>query len=716
MKRGVLFFLVLSLFILYFIPPASALTESQCKAKGLGICSTTLNYNCQDNAALIQGISGYETYCSSHGCPYTTTLSCTSLTLSPSSGSPSYTVTADVNDAQCKVCDYQGCSGSNCISLIRTGDGTFSAPTLAGTFGYSACPGTVTSTINVQCTPSCQWSSVSACANSASDGCGGTCTRNMDGTSCGTNQVCFNGACITPVCNNECSLGQITCTDGTHYQACGNYDADSCLEFGGTTSSCSSPDICQNGGCVTPAVPCDSPWDSRDGGFLLYPDKNKNRIAALSPSYLSGSAFSINRPVEVANWYCRDVAGGTGYTDYTVSSVASSKPSWVHSFDTAWGFCHDQRYDYFTSIICSCPNNFCEGSCPLPTYPTDKWDRVWCDFTGFNGYPMLIKSGQGGYTDSPTIVSDLPDQPYLVFNENWGTGPLVSGISDNIGFRSGRTINIPTTGQYKFTLATDDGRRVWIDDQEIMQGTDILRQWPGAGGTQTYTTTLTAGNHKVRIDYYEAGGNARIYFNYTLVCSGADSDNDRYTTTLADVGQVCCNGNAQTCLGVDCNDNDAAKYQYLTGYVDSDHDNYGAGASIQICSGSSLPIGYGSVAGDCNDANANINPGKIENTQALCSDALDNNCNSLMDCADSSCSGITRTDGKKCCTSPTQCTTDQACENNVCQVPSKIGNPVCCLTYTECLAAASKNSGNTLAWPQSVDCVRNGITERPECY
>ncbi len=155
-------------------------------------------------------------------------------------------------------------------------------------------------------------------------------------------------------------------------------------------------------------------------------------------------------------------------------------------------------------------------------------------------------------------------------------------------------------------------------------------------------------------------------------------------------GQACGCGGAK-----DCNNNCIGGTQLITYYRDLDADSYGdLSVSQTACS---QPAGYVTNVQDCNDANANINPGKIENTQALCSDALDNNCNSLMDCADSSCSGITRTDGKKCCTSPTQCTNDQTCENNVCQVPSKIGNPTCCLTYSECLAAASKNSGNTLA-------------------
>jgi hypothetical protein len=80
----------------------------------------------------------------------TTSPSCTSLTLSPASGAPSYTVTASVASSACKVCNYLGCSGSGCTGTqIRTGSGTFTALGAAGTYGYYACPGGGHSTITV---------------------------------------------------------------------------------------------------------------------------------------------------------------------------------------------------------------------------------------------------------------------------------------------------------------------------------------------------------------------------------------------------------------------------------------------------------------------------------------------------------------------------------------------------------------------------------------
>jgi hypothetical protein len=105
-------------------------------------------------------------------------------------------------------------------------------------------------------------------------------------------------------------------------------------------------------------------------------------------------------------------------------------------------------------------------------------------------------------------LADGPDQTNLNFNEQW-THLNVAGIRpDYIGFMSGRTINISTTGGYTFTLGADDGARLWVD------GNIILDLWSvNQCTTQHVVTNLTAGDHQLRLDYYEGYGVAWITFN-----------------------------------------------------------------------------------------------------------------------------------------------------------------------------------------------------------
>jgi len=113
---------------------------------------------------------------------------------------------------------------------------------------------------------------------------------------------------------------------------------------------------------------------------------------------------------------------------------------------------------------------------------------------------------------------------------------------------------------------------------------------------------------------------------FNAVC--IDNDGDGYNIS----GGVC--GPA------DCDDTNNSIWQNLTGYIDNDGDNYGTGILLTICSGLSLPSGYSSTGGDCNDSNSSINPGQNENTEEKCTNGQDDDCDGKFDCADSLCTPL----------------------------------------------------------------------------
>jgi len=97
---------------------------------------------------------------------------------------------------------------------------------------------------------------------------------------------------------------------------------------------------------------------------------------------------------------------------------------------------------------------------------------------------------------------------------NWfGGSPDPRINSDNFSARWTRTVNFPA-GTYRFFATMDDGMRIWIDNQLVIDS------WTHS---QEHTMTVDRfmnGNHSIRIDYFEAGGYATARFNWQLINTG----------------------------------------------------------------------------------------------------------------------------------------------------------------------------------------------------
>ncbi len=125
-----------------------------------------------------------------------------------------------------------------------------------------------------------------------------------------------------------------------------------------------------------------------------------------------------------------------------------------------------------------------------------RWERLQASYPDWKGEYFNNPSLNG----SPVLVRN---DPWIDFN--WGSGSPGPNIpSDNFSARWTRTWRFDS-GDYRFYLKVDDGARLWVDDQMLID------QWRD-GGTTTFMADrrLEGGDHRLRLEYYDRAGNAEV--------------------------------------------------------------------------------------------------------------------------------------------------------------------------------------------------------------
>ncbi len=128
----------------------------------------------------------------------------------------------------------------------------------------------------------------------------------------------------------------------------------------------------------------------------------------------------------------------------------------------------------------------------------------------------------------------LPDFSKLDFNK---TGVLASGLfdisdretNDKFGFVFEGSIECPKDGKYTFSLSSDDGSMLLLNDKVLVDN-------DGVHGTKTMqgTAELKAGKHKIELRYFEKGGGE----NLSVMWTGPGFKNVPLSKTLPKPGQI----------------------------------------------------------------------------------------------------------------------------------------------------------------------------------
>ena len=120
------------------------------------------------------------------------------------------------------------------------------------------------------------------------------------------------------------------------------------------------------------------------------------------------------------------------------------------------------------------------------------------------------------YFDNPTlsgapVLSRYDD----AINFSWGTGSPASGLpSDNFSVRWQRDEWF-AGGTYRFKVLADDGVRVWVGDQLVID--EWRDRWAEPLNVDRY---IPSGTHRVRIEYYEHIGDATMSIGWSRVVGG----------------------------------------------------------------------------------------------------------------------------------------------------------------------------------------------------
>ncbi|MBN1200438.1 MAG: SH3 domain-containing protein [Anaerolineae bacterium] len=136
--------------------------------------------------------------------------------------------------------------------------------------------------------------------------------------------------------------------------------------------------------------------------------------------------------------------------------------------------------------------------------PGTKWNAKYYSNKDLSGQPA---------------VERVDDQ----IDFNWADGSPDAAIpADNFSARWVKTVNFDTAGVWTFKAGADDGVRMWVDDSLVID------EWHDAtSGFTSYEITLTeltAGKHRLKVEYYEATGLAGVQVQWWQ--GGGENDQD----------------------------------------------------------------------------------------------------------------------------------------------------------------------------------------------
>ena len=619
---------------------------------------------------------GYDNDCDGYtdgednNCPLT-------LTLNPALANPSQLVRASLSQSYSIgtviIADYLGCDSQGrpigaeiCRFSPPTSSCTFNAPkNCLFTYGYFACLGSNSDqeTLSVKCPLNhCSSSSSHSSSDEAnpstyrhyltsgatwnSENCNGLDTYNC-ANECNTATGDIDNRCDDYHCNNvACVYSGNRYTLIPRVQDC----SDTCTGEASASFQAPDADVVDNELCSAGQLTCPSAsiHDSCSGSTLseYYCSGADRTVSAKNCNDFDGNYCNGNN-LEVRDYSCYDPVSNGAYCSF--SAISSENCALKSSVDSDSGSPDSFKQagtvtDYTSCSVGGCTSTVYQDSCSGTTvteYSASGSNRELATSTAKN-------------CELYEITSCNADNKY--YRQDWG-------CSGTPGFCNDAAVADTRIG----SDADSDGV-----DKECGDATCDLTAGvcdtavAGKCSGKTQTETSCSDNLDNDCDGKTDGS------------KGANSDTD--CCVYSQASETICDSIDNDCDGT------------IDEGCDDDNDNYcDSGMTV-----SGTPLTCTSGGGDCNDNDANVNPGKAE----LCSNSLDDNCNLQADCIDLACAGQSGPGGATCCQTAATCAQDdcriEACTNNFCAYTNRPSGAVDeCGTCQACNAAGGDCAGLT---------------------
>ncbi|MFN8699916.1 MAG: MopE-related protein [Flavobacteriales bacterium] len=273
-------------------------------------------------------------------------------------------------------------------------------------------------------------------------------------------------------------------------------------------------------------------------------------------------------------------------------------------------------------------------------FNADNFRSVAKSGSNYWGSGSSSPSGTGGIqylgTGTPTQVSGTINNTRVVRTDNgqlyMSTGSGTSGIytvGSGLPTNSGNTSTLlfatgAGSSPYDFDF-NDEGSVCYVADDRT-SGAGGVQKWVFSAGVWSLSYTMSVGTSRgarsLYVDYYSEA--TPVIFAITNSSTFSDrlvrfNDTGIATPTLLTLSTAPANTNYR---GVEL----APCYE-ITWFRDQDGDGYGVSSDTRTAC--TQPLGYVSLGGDCNDSNADVNPGALEACNGIdddCTGGIDNEC------------------------------------------------------------------------------------------